>query len=65
LKSIGRDDARLNPKLGQLLDAEHAEKEGGYSLFYLPIDSSALEMVMSFWDFSKEGVAKGCVEVIL
>ena len=54
-----------SPVLGAVLDAERAEKEGGYSLFYLANISSALEEVITFWDFSKEGIAKGCVEVKL
>jgi hypothetical protein len=54
-----------DPGLGRLLDAERAEKEGGYSLFYLPNDSPYLETLLTFWDFTKEGVAKGSIEVRL
>ncbi len=54
-----------DPKLALLLDAERAEKEGGYSLFYVPSDSPALDLVSSFWSLSKESVAKGDVQVEL
>jgi hypothetical protein len=54
-----------DPALARLLDAEHAEKVGGYSLFYIPNDSAALELLSSFWDLSREGIPKGCVQVPL
>jgi hypothetical protein len=53
------------PGLARLLDAEVAEKERGYSLFFIPQDSPAREMLQTFWDISKEGVLKGVVEVTL
>lgn len=52
-----------DPKLALLLDAERAEKEAGYSLFYVPSDSPALDLVSTFWNLSKESVAKGDVQV--
>lgn len=52
-----------DPRLGELLDAEHAEKVKGFSLFYLPEDSSAFATVITFWDQTKEEVAKGSVKV--
>ena len=55
----------VNPRLERLLDAEMAENVGGYSLFYLPSDSPALELLSTFWDLSKEGVAKGIIKVEL
>jgi hypothetical protein len=54
-----------DPRLAFLLDAENAEKIGGYSLFYIPSDSSALATLSTFWDLSKEGIAKGIVQVQL
>ena len=66
---VGPPDIQLKkdqqPDLALLLDAEHAEKVGGYSLFYIPSDSPALKLVSTFWDLSKEGVAKGVVQVQL
>lgn len=53
------------PELSQWLDAEIAEKEKGYSLFYIPNDSPVIDMLKGFWDLSKEGVPKGIVEVVL
>jgi hypothetical protein len=53
------------PDLARLLDAEAAEKERGYSLFFIPQDSPALEMLQTLWDMSKDGVIKGVVEVQL
>lgn len=52
------------PNLASLLDASSAE-ERGYSLFFIPADSPAKEMLCTLWDFSKEGVAKGVVEIAL
>ena len=54
-----------DPELALLLDAEHAEKVGGFSLFYFPRDSPALETLSTFWDLSKEGIAKGIIRVPL
>lgn len=50
--------------LNLLLDAERAEKRG-YSLFYIPSDSPALEMLSTLWDLSKEGISKGVIQVEL
>jgi len=64
---IGPSDIQMRkdtePNLAHLLDAEIAEKERGYSLFFLPQDSPVLELLRTFWDVSKEGVPKGVVEV--
>ncbi len=54
-----------SPALATLLDAEQAEKVGGYSLFYIPSDSPALDRLSTLWDLSKEGIAKGVVQVHL
>lgn len=53
------------PNLARLLDAETAERERGYSLFFIPQNSPAFGLLQTFWDFSKEGVPKGVVEVQL
>lgn len=52
----------IEPSLAALLDAQNAEEQG-CSLFYIPSNSSALDMLRSLWDFSKAGVAKGVLEV--
>jgi hypothetical protein len=52
------------PSLADLLDAETSERRG-YSLFYIPANSPAREMLRGLWDVSKEGVEKGVVEVQL
>lgn len=57
-----RKDAE--PSLRSLLDASMAEEQG-YSLFFIPEDSPAREMLSTLWDFSKEGAAKGVVELTL
>jgi hypothetical protein len=54
-----------SPELSEWLDSERAEKERGYSLFYVPLDSPALPLIVTFWDLSKQGVAKGSVKVHL
>jgi hypothetical protein len=54
-----------NPRLARLLDAEIAEQEGGYTLFYIPNDSPALALLSTLWDISKDGVAKGVIRVDL
>jgi len=51
--------------LATLLDAEHAEKVGGYTLFYIPSDSPTLATLLTLWDLSVDGIAKGVVEVEL
>jgi len=53
-----------DPALGLLLDAQHAE-QAGYSLFYMADSSPAAAALIDFWDYTKEGVAKGCVKLIL
>jgi len=53
-----------NPSLTDLLDAEASERRG-YSLFYIPENSPAREMLRGLWNVSKEGVEKGVVEVQL
>jgi hypothetical protein len=64
---IGSADIQVRkdrePNLADLLDAETAEKERGYSLFFLPHDSPVLGLLRTLWDVSKEGVLKGVVEV--
>lgn len=55
----------IEPDLAHLLDAETAEKERGYTLFFIPQDSPVLELLRTFWDVSKEGVPKGVVEVLI
>lgn len=52
----------VEPNLAALLDASGAE-ERGYSLFFIPEDSAARGTLSTLWDFSKEGVAKGVVEI--
>lgn len=53
------------PELARWLDAERAEKECGYSIFYCPSDSAALDLLSSLWDLDKTGVPKGIVKVML
>lgn len=55
-----RKDAE--PDLARILDAADAE-ERGYSLFFIPDNSLARSLLSTLWDFSKEGVAKGVVEI--
>lgn len=66
---VGPEDIQTmkdgEPGLGLLLDAEIAEKVGGYSLFYIPSNSPALETLSQLWDLSKEGVSKGVIRVEL
>jgi hypothetical protein len=52
-----------DPYLSRLLDAEMSENRDGYSVFYAPENSSAIGFLLPMWDKSKEGVAKGVVEV--
>lgn len=52
-----------DPYLSRLLDAEMSENQDGYSVFYAPENSSAIDFLLPMWDRSKEGVAKGVVEV--
>ena len=54
-----------NPRLSRLLDAEMSENQDGYSVFYAPENSSAIDFLLPMWDNSKEGIAKGVVEVEL
>jgi len=54
-----------DPRLALLLDAERAETVSGYSLFYIANNASNLGLLITFWDVSKEGVAKGSVRVEL
>jgi len=54
----------VDPRLATLLSAEQSERSG-YSLFYVPSDSSALPLLATLWDLSKEGVEKGIVQVQL
>ena len=51
--------------MARLLDAQTAESERGYSLFYVPENSPALGLLRTVWDFSKDGVMKGVLEVTL
>jgi hypothetical protein len=51
------------PDVAALLDTEIAEKELGYSLFYMPLDSPILSLLSTLWDVSKQGIQKGVVEV--
>ncbi len=55
----------MSPELSQLLDAERAEKELGYSLFYIPSNSPALELLSTLWNLTKDGIEKGVIEVQL
>ena len=57
-----RKDAE--PSLASLLDAGTAEAQG-YSLFFIAEDSPARELLSTLWDYSKEGVPKGIVELTL
>jgi len=44
-------------------DAERAEKEGGYTLYYASANSPMLALLYTLFDFSKENVPKGVLEV--
>lgn len=65
LQSNIQEMKEANPRLSRLLDTEMSENEDGYSVFYLPENSSVIDMLLPMWDKSKEGVAKGVVEVEL
>ena len=52
-----------DPALSELLDAQKAENEGGFSLFFTTTDSPVLDMLRDMWSFSKEMVSKGVLEV--
>lgn len=54
----------VEPNLASLLDAGTAEAQG-YSLFFIAEDSPARELLSTLWDYSKEGVPKGIVELTL
>lgn len=55
----------IEPPLADLLDTERAEKQRGYSIFYIPSDSPVVEQLRSLWDYAKDGTPKGVVEVSL
>lgn len=57
-----RKDAE--PNLASLLDAGAAEAQG-YSLFFVTEASPMRKIISTIWDFSKEGIAKGIVELAL
>lgn len=57
-----RKDAE--PNLASLLDADTAEAQG-YSLFFVTEASPMRKIISAIWDFSKEGIAKGVVELAL
>lgn len=52
-------------RLSRLLDAEMSENQDGYSVFYLAENSPVIDMLLPIWDRSKDGTAKGVVEVEL
>lgn len=52
-----------DPQLARLLDTEMSENQDGYSVFYAPENSSAIDFLVPMWDRSKEGTEKGVVEV--
>ena len=52
------------PNLASLLDTGAAEAQG-YSLFFVTKNSPMRELISTVWDFSKEGIAKGIVELAL
>ena len=52
------------PNLASLLDASTAEAQG-YSLFFVTEASPMRKVISAVWDFSKEGIAKGVVEIAL
>lgn len=55
----------INSGLTRLLDAEIAEKEHGYSLFYSPENSPAIDIISGMWDETKQvpKVRKGVIRV--
>lgn len=53
----------IESELAHLLDAERAEKEGGYTLYYASSQSPMLPLLYTLFDFSKENVPKGVLEV--
>lgn len=57
-----RKDTETN--LAFLLDESTAEAQG-YSLFFVTETSSMRKLIGAIWDFSKEGIAKGVVELTL
>ncbi len=63
---IGPADIQIRkdtePDLARILDAADAEKRG-YSLFFIPDNSPARALLSTLWDFSKEGVSKGVIEI--
>ncbi len=66
---IGPSDIQLrkdiDPDLSLWLDAEIAETERGYSLYYTPVNSPMIAFLYTMFDFSKENIPKGIVEVSL
>ena len=54
----------MEPNLASLLDAGTAEAQG-YSLFFVTEASPMRKAISAIWDFSKEGIAKGVVELTL
>ena len=54
----------LEPNLASLLDAGSAEAQG-YSLFFIAETSPVRDLLSTLWDVSKEGIAKGIVEITL
>ena len=66
---IGPFDIRAvkdrDERLAMLLDPKYAEQTFGCSFFYIPGNSPALETLSKLWDLSKEGIAKGIVQVTL
>ncbi len=53
-----------SPQAAQLLDAENAEAHG-FSLLFVPSNSSVLPLIETIWDISKQGVPKGVLEATL
>jgi hypothetical protein len=53
------------PKLARLLDAEMAENEYGFTVFYCAEDTPVIGMLLPIFDETKSGVPKGVVEVVL
>jgi hypothetical protein len=55
----------MNPKLKQLLDSEYCEKALGFSMFYFPSNSQALDLLRGMWDEASDRTLKGVLEVPL
>lgn len=54
----------MEPNLASLLNASDAEARG-YSLFFTAETSPVRDLLSTLWDLSKEGIAKGVVELVL